>query len=149
AATQSAGQVAGTVDRTNGNLTIVTVGDTVINIYQSDNNVWPSRSYFRDNHDAAERWRFANILEAIAYDAATAARYDAANVAEKIRGLNIRFPQLTPTQRNTVRDLFLAAQDVSGEERVKADQALIAAVAIMPIPAEEQQAFDQAIDKAR
>jgi len=148
-AIQPANQISGGVNRTNDNLTIVTAGDTVINIYQNDTNVWPSRSYSRDNPDAAERWRFASILEAIARDPTSAERYGAADVAEKIRGLNIRFPQLTATQRNTIRDLFLAAQDAKGDDRIKADQALRDAVAAMPVPVEEQKAFDYAIDKAR
>ena len=138
------------VNRLAADSAIVKAGDTLVVITQSEKSVWSSRTYPRDNPDLSERWRFANIANNIARDQTFAERFDAANVAEKLRGLNLRPPRLTPAQVNQLRDLYLAAQDAkTSEERVRADQALHDAVAAMPITAEEQQSFDSAVEAAR
>ncbi len=137
------------VNRMSDGTTIVKAGDTVVIITQSERNVWSVRTYPRDNPDAAERWQFASVANAIAREPNVATRFEAGNVAEKLRGLYLRPPRLTPSQVNQLRDLYLAAADASEEDEGKADQALHDAVAGMPIPPEEQRAFDNTIDAAR
>ena len=129
---------------------IVKAGDTLVQIVQSERSVWSSRMPPRDNPDLAERWRFASIANSIARDPNFAERFDAANVAGKLRTLYLRPPRLTPTQVNALRDLYLAAQDArTPDERTRADQTLHDAVAGMAITPEDQQSFDNAIDAAR
>jgi hypothetical protein len=138
------------VNRLNESTAVVKAGDTLVQIVQNERTVWSSRLPPRDNPDLSERWRFANIARSIGQDAGYAERFDAANVAEKLRTLSLRPPHLTPTEVNALRDLYLAAQDAkTAGERAHADQALHDAVSAMPITADEEGSFDNAVDAAR
>jgi hypothetical protein len=150
-ATRPAGELVEGVNRISDDSILVKAGDTVISIYWNDTTVWPSRTFSRDNPDAAERWRFANIVNNIARDPQFAERYDAANVAEKLRAINLRPPRLNPSEYSTIRTLFLAMQDApaGSPDRIKAEQALYEAAASMPVPSDEQHAFDDAVAQAR